>query len=131
MSIYKLTSNQTNNIYIGSTTRNLKVRFNEHYSRFNKGYLTCSSKELLKYSDGKIELLESDILTNLKERERHYIETLPDCINKVIPGRLHKDYKKLWGSKKINCPFCKKELTKRYKQQHIKGFCLENKNKVL
>jgi predicted GIY-YIG superfamily endonuclease len=131
MSIYKLTSNQTNNIYIGSTTRKLTVRFNEHYSRFNKGYLKSSSRELLQYSDCKIELLESDILTNLKQRERHYIETLPDCINKVIPGRNQKESKKLWEKSKINCPFCNKELTKKYKQRHIKEYCLENKNKVL
>lgn len=61
--IYKILSDNTDKIYIGSTINELQHRFKDHQRGFKKwkednekGY--CSSYEILKYNDARIELLE-------------------------------------------------------------------------
>ena len=51
--IYKIISDQTDLIYIGSTTQQLSKRKQRHKS--NKD---CSSKEILQYEDARIILIE-------------------------------------------------------------------------
>jgi hypothetical protein len=97
--IYKLTSNQTDNIYVGSScSPYLSTRFQNHKGNYkswlngNSNYLT--SYELLKYDDCKIELIElypCKCIEELTSREAHFIRTL-DCVNKVIPARTKKEY---------------------------------------
>jgi hypothetical protein len=92
--IYKLVSLQTDKIYIGSTTQPLYKRFGKHKT---VGY-NCMSKELIKYDDCKIILIENFECNNKEElhaRERYYIDLYKDIIiNKRIPTRTHKEYKK-------------------------------------
>ena len=82
--IYKLVSNISNDIYIGSTVNKLQHRLNIHKCKTS----TCTSKRLFT-NDAviKIILLELYPCNNKMEltaREYHYITTLV-CINKHIP----------------------------------------------
>ena len=94
--IYKLISNETENIYIGSTTRRyLCNRLADHkssYKRYNDGKdkSRCQSFELLKLGDVKIILLENYPCNNkdeLASREQYWIDQNKSlCINKLNPG---------------------------------------------
>ena len=82
--IYKLVSNISNDIYIGSTVNKLSHRLNAHKNKANQ----CVSKQLFS-NDAVIQiiLIESFPCINKSEltaREHHYITTLV-CINKCIP----------------------------------------------
>jgi len=89
--IYKLWSPQGNEIYIGSTTQSLAVRKAKHKSKLN-----CRSRILFqKYDDVRIELIEEYPCKNrmeLNKQEGEHIRN-NDCINKVIAGRTHKEYR--------------------------------------
>ena len=97
--IYKITSSETNNIYIGSTTQKyLSVRLQEHkrnYKRhLNKKYGYTSSYEIIKYNDCKIELLESypcDCIEELRKREGYWQRKIP-CVNIRIEKRTKKEW---------------------------------------
>lgn len=52
--IYKITSSQTNEIYIGSTCQTLNKRFSKHFSENDS-----TSKKITQYEDCKIELIEN------------------------------------------------------------------------
>ncbi len=92
--IYKLVCNETNKIYIGSTTNpRLSQRKAKHkcdYKRYindKRGYVT--SFEIVKNNNFEIFLIENVDCNNkdeLRMRERYYIEKF-DCVNKYIPGR--------------------------------------------
>ena len=63
--IYKLTSHQTNQCYIGSTTRSLEQRLKEHnYNQYKHNQYKngkdnyFSSYAIVKFDDARIELLE-------------------------------------------------------------------------
>jgi hypothetical protein len=87
-SVYKITSKQTTDIYIGSTIQRLDCRLNRHRSNGN----TCSSKEIVKYEDAVIELIETVYYTNIKElrdKELEYIIANREiCVNVIR----YKDY---------------------------------------
>ena len=97
--VYKIVSNSTDLVYVGSTTQPLYNRIAGHrrqYKKYQNGadnYVT--SYEMLKYGDCEIVLLEDcpcDRKEQLYARERYFIETLA-CVNKVIPGRKQAEYR--------------------------------------
>jgi len=84
--IYKLVSNHTDNIYIGSTTQPLRKRLGGHISSYKKWgvKMGCTSFELLKFGDTKIILIEKypcNDKDELTSRERHHIENTPNVVN--------------------------------------------------
>lgn len=91
--IYKIISDQTANEYIGSTAQKyLSVRFEQHKHKFSawkskqKGSYYWTSFDILQYEDAQIILIESFPCNSKEEllsRERHYIETSPNSINKI------------------------------------------------
>lgn len=92
--IYKIKSEHNNDCYIGSTINNLNNRLSLHkssYKRYLDGkYGYVSSFDIIKNGNYNIELLEEINFLNkqdLLNRERHYIENEPNCINKNITGR--------------------------------------------
>ena len=92
--IYKITSGRTDRVYIGSTTLPLNIRLSSHYSDIKRS-INISSKEILKYDDATIILIEDypcKCNTELLTRERFYIETLPNVINIRVPTRSSKEY---------------------------------------
>jgi hypothetical protein len=98
--IYKIWSSQTNNIYIGSTTKLLCQRLANHkndykiYLKVRQDYI--SSYEILKYPDYQIELIENyscNSKEELNKREGEIIRQNKDiCINKYIAGRTSKEW---------------------------------------
>lgn len=90
--IYKIYSNETSKVYIGSTKQPISVRLSKHrhdYHRFTNlsKYHYVSSFELMKYPDAKIELLEEieyDTKKQLYKLESEYI-LKNDCVNLCSP----------------------------------------------
>ncbi len=103
--IYKIVSSQTNKVYVGATCkRQLCERMAEHrlhYKQFISGKRKTmyTSKELLQYGDAEIVLLENchcNTKDELNAREQHYVNTLPNVVNKNNPVGLtvHEHYLK-------------------------------------
>ena len=93
--IYKITSEQTDGVYIGSTILTLNRRLYLH--NYHKNTNNITSKEILKYDDVRIELIQNYPCNNRKElhtRERYYIENTPNTINSLIPTRTIKEWTK-------------------------------------
>jgi len=99
--IYQILDNTTGNSYIGSTVKPIKTRLSIHLSCYNKwvnnNYITTyySSFEILKNSNFIVYTLEYLPDANADTRylrERHYVETIPNCVNKYIPSRTIKQY---------------------------------------
>ena len=85
--IYKIVDNTNGNIYIGSTCYNLEQRLRNHVSKYKtykkKENKDCSSYDIIKNNDYKIELLEIFPCKTKQElliKEREYIEN-NKCIN--------------------------------------------------
>jgi hypothetical protein len=122
--IYKLWSNQTDLIYIGSTCNPLSKRF--YFHKNTNKYIT--SAELVKYEDCKIELIENypcETKEELNAREGYWIRK-ENCVNKKISGRSKKEYREET-----------KEQRKKYleeKKEHIsnvnKEYREKNKDKL-
>ena len=96
--IYRIVCNTTGLQYIGSTTRPLSERLNEHKKKYklytDHKYGFVSSFEILKNNNYEIILIENVPCNNKEElhrRERFYIESL-SCVNIVIPQRTRKEY---------------------------------------
>jgi hypothetical protein len=92
--IYSIRSHQTDDIYIGSTVTTLSLRLSEHKSKYKHNILSSASRELLKYDDVYIELIEEypcDNKEQLNKREGEHIRN-NKCVNKVIAGRTQKEY---------------------------------------
>jgi len=97
--IYKLISNQTNEIYIGSTCEpylcNRLAGHKRHYKCYQNGkYHYVTSFKLIAYDDVQIILIEDypcDRKDQLLQRESYWIQLL-DCVNKIIPSRTLKQY---------------------------------------
>lgn len=96
--IYKIVSNVSDKIYIGSTCQPLSKRLSRHrslyksYLKTKKGFTTSFS--VLEEGNYEIILVENFPCSNqeeLRKRERHFIESL-QCVNKVIPSRSASEY---------------------------------------
>jgi len=98
--IYKIVSDNTDKIYIGSTCSMLSKRLHGHknsYTQFLKGNKTnTSSSELIKLGNVDIILIENyscESKEQLHARERYHIEQNKCiCVNKLLPIRNSKEY---------------------------------------
>ena len=99
--IYKIVSDLTDKIYIGSTTQPLCKRHSIHrnnYKRFVNGKVgNISSFELVKLGKTDIILIEDfpcERKDQLHARERYYIDLNKSvCVNKNIPTRTQIEYR--------------------------------------
>jgi hypothetical protein len=98
--IYRLVCLVTGKQYIGSTTQNLRKRLHEHKRDFKKWkdgqYNYVTSFQVIENENYDIVLIEEfpcDNKEQLHARERYYIETM-ECVNKIIPTRTEKEYKR-------------------------------------
>ena len=95
--IYKIVSDQTDEIYIGSTCEHyLSTRLACHRVDLKRSRGVSSAK-LLQYPDHKIVVLELYPCQNSKElrtRERYWVERLPNVINKARPIRTSEEKKR-------------------------------------
>jgi hypothetical protein len=129
--IYKIVCKQTSKIYIGSTCEKyLSDRLKGHriaykYKKDMTNYY-CSVFEILKNNDYYIELIENCPCTckdELSRRERHFIDTLENVVNKkrpiVEPEEKKEEFEKT--IEKLNCPRCNKCVQRRSLESHYKS----------
>ena len=125
--IYTIRSHQTEQIYIGSTTQSLANRLCGHKCDLKNGKVG-SSKEIIKYDDAYIELLEEfpcDNKQQLCKREGFHIRK-NNCVNKQIAGRTREEYRKdndehltnYYKNYRINNKENKKEYDKKYEEEN-------------
>jgi hypothetical protein len=121
--IYKITSDSTDKIYIGSTCQPLYKRFGEHKKRY-KYFLNgkcgkTTSFELIALGDVIITLIEDypcERKEQLHARERYHIESKKDiCVNKYIPTRTQKEYQQTYYQENIDKI---REQQKNYQETH-------------
>jgi hypothetical protein len=95
--IYKITSSETEDVYVGSTCATLKDRLCKHKSAFKSNKKRIgTAKNILKYSDACIELIENFQCSTKKElldREGEIIKNTPNCVNTQIQGRTMAEYR--------------------------------------
>ena len=136
--IYKIISNETDDIYIGSTSQkylcNRLVQHKQDYKRYLGGkFGYISSIEILKYSDAKIILLQAYPECKSKEeqrmREQEWLDKL-ECVNNQRAYRTE-EYKKEYykgnannyyknnkdeilkrKNSKIECDVCNKKIAR-------------------
>jgi len=138
--IYKIISEHSDKIYIGSTCESsLSRRLSSHkkaYKRWLAKKTTfVTSFDLLKLGDTSILLLENCNCNNkdeLRARERYYIELNKDnIINKQLPTQTQKEWncKNKDLVKKLNKEYC--EQNKKKISEQRKNFYNNNKEKIL
>lgn len=130
-------SNQCDDIYIGSTTLSLCARLGEHkrqYRFYTEGKGTasrfkgCRSREILKYEDAYIELIEEfpcDTKEQLLKREGEIIRDTFNCVNRCVSGQtmnewrdVNKEYIKSYQHEyDMKRSESKKEYNKIYRQK--------------
>lgn len=117
--IYKLTSTNTDQIYIGSTTITLYMRFAIHKSQYKK-LITCSSKKLFELGedDVKIELIKNFPTTNSIELKKEEMRIMKEYDNTV---NINRPYKSKEESKRERCVYAseyrKKNVEKNNKEK--------------
>lgn len=147
--IYKIISNQTEDVYIGSTCElYLCNRLSKHKSTYKQNlkgnYGETTSFQIVKYDDAMIVLIEKypcNDKMELHKRERYHIDT-NECVNKCRPGiknELGKEkYYKQYNARYYEKNYEKIKLTQNNiyaskrdeKIAQVKKYNTENKDKV-
>ena len=125
---YKISSDNTDKVYVGSTRLTLEARLVWHESDYNT-YLhtnirTITSIEILKYGNYAIYLLEEKTCSR-QERdqiESHYIQTIPNTVNKL---------KRLGEYKRLGATGYAKEYNYKKNNERMKQHYVENKESIL
>lgn len=124
--IYKLISNNSNRIYIGSTTQKLSKRKSKHKSNYimwkKNTYSYVTSFDIIDDGDIDIILIEDYPCIRkeqLHARERHFIESLT-CVNKRVPGRTRQEYRR-----------DNLELVRKNRKISDKKYYLKNRDNIL
>ena len=111
--IYVIKSANCDQVYIGSTQLPLKKRLSLHKSHYKrwiqKNSSYCTSFQIIQNGDCYIQLLEElecDCSKVFREIEGKYIKQTPNCVNRYIAGRSHKQYfedRKNYFRKRVKC----------------------------
>jgi hypothetical protein len=122
--IYKLIDISNNKMYIGSTTKPLKLRLRQHIKDAQKNSCITSATLFKEFgmTNIKIELIEEVKCENRKELckiEGDYIRKL-DCVNKYVAGRTVKEYKEE-----------ERETLLLRNREYIKNYYHKNKDKFM
>lgn len=127
--IYKLINDDLPDmVYIGSTTRALNTRYQEHKHDSENQNTRRHSNAVKLFEKGtpKIELLEEfkcNSKYELETRERWYIENTK-CINTRIPTRTSKEYRKKYYEKN------KEHFKELNKKNYLKRKAMKNKDSL-
>lgn len=128
--IYTIRSHQTDKYYIGSTCTMLSKRLSKHKSKYKYNSLDCTSRDILKYDDFYIELLEAFECKNkneLRQREGELIRKYKDnIVNCRIENRTIDEWR---GDNKEKI----KQYHKQYydnNKEKIKQYKSDNKDKI-
>ena len=127
--IYKLTCKRTLKTYYGSTSGSILNRLAEHELKFKRG-VRHSSADIIEggnYAIEEVELIDYEDKKELRDRERFFIETDKNCINKNIPNRTSKD----WHLANPNYNKTYYENNKEKHRQYMRAYYLQKKGNVL
>jgi hypothetical protein len=86
--IYKISSDKGPKVYYGSTTQTLESRFSQHCSEYKLSRVRCSSSVLFEeygIDNCIVEKVEEVAIQLLLERERYWIESDANSVNKNRP----------------------------------------------
>ena len=126
--IYKITTDNSNDIYIGSTIQTLKLRLQNHESNYKTG-IYCSSAEIIKQGSYKIVLIKDfacDSLLELETEEARFQRDMV-CVNRRL-ARLTDEEKRQYNKEYQNQYYIKnKDEILEYQNQYY----IENKNELL
>jgi hypothetical protein len=125
MKIYKLTSPNTDLVYVGKTIQTLHRRFQKHRNSWtNPNADYCSSQIMLEFGEVSIEMIEE---TENKDREGFWINELNSC-NKVKFKYDNKETDKLYrenNKERINgeiiCELCGASTSRNNIRRHQKS----------
>ena len=99
INFYRIVSNNTPKVYIGSTSESINTRLSKHkdiYKRYLKGeHRYVTSFEILEFKDYSIQLIETKECLTIDDRntiERYHILNNPTAVNKQQPGRTRPQY---------------------------------------
>ena len=132
--IYKLTSQHTDWIYIGSTTKTLEERLRGHrykHTQWRNGKAKyTTSFTLFELGPVNIELIKPypcDTKQELEAEEGPYINTEANTLNKIHLGRTPAEYRQAnrerrlaWALERIRCDVCLSMTTQAHIAQHKK-----------
>jgi predicted GIY-YIG superfamily endonuclease len=96
--VYSITCNQSQNVYVGSTS-NLINRIANHITTCKKNNSKCTSRHVLEKNDFKVDVIRANLTKEeAKKSEFHFIEAFGDkCINKNKPMLIDKEeYQKIY-----------------------------------
>ena len=129
INFYKITSNNTPKVYIGSTGHPIHERLLRHeldYVNYNNGSGNrTTSFIIIDFKNYKIELIETALFLSKDDRntiEQKHILNTPNRVNIKLPGRTQKQYyqdNKKKNSHKIPC-YCNGTYTSQNKLKHFK-----------
>jgi hypothetical protein len=91
--IYSITSDKGDKVYIGRTGQTLVKRKYGHHSDWKNN--CCSSRVLFDeygFENCVFTALEECVQEQGAERERYHIQNTPNVVNIIIPGRTSKEY---------------------------------------
>ncbi len=137
--IYKITSPNTEKVYVGSTTQTLNRRFQHHKSEY-KTYIDgkttthMRSFDIIENGEAKITLIYEGIFCTKAELfrlEGEIMQRTKNCCNKTIAGRTQQEYDIKYrlnnidkirdrNNKQYVCRICKSNFTHSNKSRHIK-----------
>ena len=81
--IYRIVSDQTNEVYIGSTIQTLEARYSKHKHDLKRDRY-CASVELLKHGDARIELIRDFPCNSERELAKEETNHMLACPNPVV-----------------------------------------------
>ena len=126
--IYMIITENSSDIYVGSTIQTLKARLQGHVKEYRYGSKYCSSQDILEQGDYKIVLIKNYPCSSLNELEREESNFQRDlvCVNKRIEGRTQKEWYKdnrevLIAKQKEYYNDNREVLNAYYKAYHIKN----------
>ena len=127
--IYTIRSYQTDKFYIGSTCSTLTKRLYQHKSRYKYGTSTSTSREIVKYNDCYIELLEAFECKNKNELRQREGELIRKYKNDIVNCRIENRTTKEWqNDNKEKIKQWRTNNKEKLKQYH-KQYKIDNKEK--
>jgi hypothetical protein len=127
--VYKLTCKHSLKTYYGSTSGSIHNRLCEHVHKFNNGKRHGSADIIAggNYSIEELEIIDYNDKKELREREKFYIQTDKNCVNKNIPNRTSND----WHAENSNYNKEYYQANKAKHQLYMKQYYLQKKGIVL
>jgi hypothetical protein len=139
--IYRIENNQTDEVYIGSTTMTPGIRWAKHKSVFNRNTGSCSATILFqKYGiENCMMVVEEEIVADTREqvrqKEREAMEWYGSrCVNKyrayITREELRQalaEHSRRYNRVKVKCPKCNVEcLYKNLASHRKRSWCQKN-----